>query len=67
MNVGELKKILKDIPDDVNIFIEDMENFSTQEFDVSTYYDGDTWIDFIMNVYIGRYRKEDDEEDTILY
>ena len=61
MLVKDLKKILENIPNDVNIKITDMEDFET-DFEIATYYEGNTYLDIIMPVYIGEYTVEEEVE-----
>lgn len=61
MLVKDLKKILENVPDDVNITITDMEDFET-DFEIATYYEGNTYLDIIMPVYIGEYTVEEEIE-----
>ncbi len=61
MKARTLKNLLKDIPDDVEICITDMENFSS-DFELSTYYEGSTYLDIIMPKYIIEYSNEGSEE-----
>ena len=66
MKIKALKELIANIPDDVEVGISDMENFSS-DFEMSTYYDGDTYVDLIMPKYIQSYRTEASEEETVLY
>lgn len=66
MKIKVLKELIANIPDNVEIGISDMENFSS-DFEMSTYYDGDTYVDLIMPKYIQSYRTETSEEEIILY
>ena len=62
MNVKELKEELKNIPDDVEIFISDM-NGEDFDFSVGTYWDdAQTYLDFIIPIYIHAYNYEDSDE-----
>lgn len=61
MLVKDLKKILENVPDDVSITITDMEDFET-DFEIATYYEGNTYLDIIMPVYIGEYTVEEEIE-----
>ena len=61
MKIGALKKLIADIPDNVEVCITDMENFSS-DFELSTYDDGSTYVDMIMPKYIIEYSIEDSEE-----
>lgn len=65
MKVGTLKKLLAGIPDEVNIGVSDMQDFST-DFGLSTYYAGDTYVDIIIPIYINSYFKEDSDEPVII-
>ena len=65
MKIGTLKKLINNIPDNVEISISDMENFSS-DFVMSTYYEGDTYVDLIMPIYIHSYNTESSEETIIL-
>lgn len=66
MKIGTLKKIIANIPDNVEIGISDMGDFSS-DFEVATYYEGDTYADIIMPKYIQTYYKENQAEPTILF
>lgn len=67
MLVKDLKKILENVPDDVNIKITDMEDFET-DFEIATYYEGNTYLDIIMPVYVNEYTVEESlESDETFY
>lgn len=66
MKIGTLKKIIANIPDWVEVGISDMGDFSS-DFEVATYYEGDTYADFIMPKYIGSYNCEGSDEQVILH
>lgn len=61
MKIGTLKKLIADIPDNVEVCITDMENFSS-DFELSTYDKDSTYVDMIMPKYIIEYSIEDSEE-----
>ncbi len=66
MKIKELKQLIKDIPDDVEVFVTDM-NDTYFKFDVGTYYDEtQTYLDLIVPIYIHSYNKEDSDEDIIV-
>lgn len=58
MKVKELKELLKNIPDDVELHITDMENFDITNFELATYYEDNSYLDIIMPVYIDEYTNE---------
>lgn len=66
MKIGTLKQIIANIPDNVEIGISDMGDFSS-DFETSTYYEGDTYVDLIMPKYVQTYYAEDKAEPTILF
>lgn len=60
MKAKELKEKLKNIPDDVEITITDMENYAETEFEVATYHDDtQTYLDLIIPIYIKEFTKEE--------
>ena len=66
MKIGTLKKIIEDIPDNVEIGISDMSDFSS-DFEVATYHEGDTYADLIIPKYIQTYYIEDQAEPITLF
>ena len=66
MKVGQLKLLLAGIPDNVEIEITDMQDFSS-DFEVSTYHDADQkFIELIMPKYIAGYFNEGSDEEVVL-
>jgi hypothetical protein len=67
MKVRELKLLLAGIPDEVEVGISDMQDFSS-DFEVGTYHGSDqTYIDLIMPKYItGYFNEGSDEQVTLL-
>lgn len=66
MNVGELKKYLQNIPDDVTVCIEDMSYFTEYNFEVGQYNDGQAYIDLIMPVHVSSYFNDGSEVQRVL-
>lgn len=66
MKIRILKQIIANIPDEVEVGISDMGDFSS-DFEISTYYEGDTYLDLIMPKHIASYYTEDSAEPTILF
>jgi hypothetical protein len=65
MKARILKQIIADIPDEVEIGISDMNDFSS-DFEVSTYHEGDTYLDLIMPKHIASYYNDNDDELNVL-
>lgn len=66
MKVGQLKLLLENIPNEVEIGISDMGEFSS-DFEVETYKgSSQTYIDLIMPKYIQGYFNEGDDEPVVL-
>ena len=66
MKVGQLKLLLENIPNEVEITISDMQDFSS-DFEVSTYHDADQkFIELIMPKYIAGYFNEGSDEEVVL-
>ena len=66
MNVKELKQILEDVSDDVEIVVSDM-NDAIFDFEVGTYWDeNQSYLEFIIPIYIHSYNHEDSDENIIL-
>lgn len=66
MQIKELKNLIKDIPDDVEVCVTDM-NDTYFNFEVGTYHDKtQTYLDLIIPIYINSYFKEDDDECIIV-
>jgi hypothetical protein len=67
MKVKELKLLLAGIPDEVEVGISDMQDFSS-DFELGTYHDADQkYIDLIMPKYItGYFNEGSDEQVTLL-
>ena len=67
MKVRELKQLLAGIPDEAEIGISDMQDFSS-DFEVVTYHDARrTYIDLVMPKYItGYFNEGSDEQVTLL-
>lgn len=66
MKIKELKQLIKDIPDDVEVCVTDM-NDTSFNFDVGTYHDiTQKYLDLIVPIYIHSYNKEDSDEDIIV-
>lgn len=66
MKIKELKKLLENIPDDVEVCISDM-NGESFDFEVGQYWDEEQkHLDLIIPIYIHSYNKENSEEDIIL-
>lgn len=61
MKIGTLKKLIANIPDNVEVCITDMENFSS-DFELSTYDEGSTYVSMIMPKYIINYSDKDNVE-----
>ena len=67
MKVKELKLLLARIPDEVEVCISDMQDFSS-DFEVSTYHGTDQkYIELIMPKYIATYFNEGSDEEVICY
>lgn len=66
MKIRILKQIIANIPDDVEVGISDMGDFSS-DFEVSTYYEGDTYLDLIMPKHISSYYTENQAEPIVLF
>ena len=66
MKIRTLKQIIANIPDEVEVGISDMGDFSS-DFEISTYYEGDTYLDLIMPKHIASYYNEDQSEPIVLF
>lgn len=64
MNVGELKDLLKNIPDNVKIIIEDIGDFKS-DFGVNEYKENDNSIKFILPTKIIEYEADYDFKNDI--
>lgn len=66
MKVKELKLLLAGIPEDVEVCISDMQDFSS-DFEVGTYHDLDqTYLELIMPKYITGYFNEGSDEQVVI-
>ena len=66
MKIGTLKKLIAGIPDEVEVCITDMQDFSS-DFEIGTYHDTDQkYLDLIMPKYITGYFNEGSEEQVTL-
>lgn len=61
MKIGTFKKLIENIPDDVELWVTDIANFES-DFELSTYKEGDIYVDIIMSKYIISYSDEDNVE-----
>ena len=67
MKIGTLKKLIQGIPDNVEVCISDMADF-TSDFEVSTYHDyTQTYLELIMPKYIQGYVSDGSEEPVTLF
>lgn len=66
MQIKELKNLIKNIPDDVEVCVTDM-NDTYFNFEVGTYHDNtQTYLDLIIHIYINSYNEEDSDKTIII-
>ena len=66
MKIGTLKKLIAGIPDEVELVITDMQDFSS-DFELGTYHDTDQkYLDLIIPKYITGYFNEGSEEQVVI-